>query len=163
MSAAQARAVKPFVCSAGIGDHLDAGAVDLGQGLIFLLIGAARYRRLAVAHVGRREEADLLPVEGHRDAAHGDVEVAVGEPFGQAAPGRGRERDRNAERLGERPGHVDVEAGIFARFPVERGERPIVAARADPQHMALENGLEARAAGAGWSRNRRQKRCDEKR
>ena len=132
-----------FVGAAGIDDDARAGLVDIDDGLILALVGAAGDRRLALAHDRRREHSLLLPVERDRDAAHRDIEIVGFEILHQLRPRRLNEFDLDAERLAKRFRHVDVETGKFRRRLVEIGEGTIVAGHADPQRAALDDVVEA--------------------
>src|SRR5215216_5249262 len=133
---------KAFIGAAGIDDDARAGLVDIGDGLILVLVGAAGDRRLAFAHDRRREHSLLLPVERDRDAAHRDIEIVGFEILHQLWPSRLNELDLDAERLAKRFRHVDVEAAEFRGGLVEIGERLIVAGHADPQRAALDDVVE---------------------
>ena len=105
-----------------------------------------------------RRRSRLGALEGHRDAAHRDVEFAAGEILRERRPTRGDELDLHAERLRQRAGQVDVEAGIFAARLVERGEGRIVAGRADPQscRWRMASRREPQQGGAAIAAKRRQ-------
>ena len=133
------------------------GLVDIGDGLVFALVGAARDRRLAFAHDGRGEHALLLPVERDRDAAHRDIEIVGLKILHQLRPGGVNILDLDAERLAQRLRHIDVEAAEFRRRLVERTKRQIVAGQTDAQGAAFEDLVEAGGL-LGMRRGRNQKK-----
>ncbi len=141
-------AIELLVGAAGVGDDVDLGPVNRRQCLIFAFVDAAGNRRLAVAHIGRREIGVLLTLQRHRYAAHADVERTRVEIARHVAPARRDELDLHAERRPERLRGVDVEAGIG---PVRRalGEGRIIARRADAQRPTREDVVEARLRRGG--------------
>ena len=137
-----AKTGETLIGAAGIDDHARARPVDIGDGLVFALVGAARDRRLALAHNGRGEQTLLLSVEGDRHAAHRDIEIVGFKVLHQFRPGSVDILDLDPERLAQCLRHIDVEPPEFRCFLVQRTERQIIAGQTDAQRAALNNLVE---------------------
>src|SRR6185437_3289909 len=135
-----------LVGAAGIDDDARRRLVDAGERRVFVLFGAARDRRLAVDQIGDAEDALLLPLQADRDTAHRRVELAGGEVAHQVGPGGLDDLELDAERLGQRFRHVDVDALEFLARRIEEGEGLVVAGGADAQHAAGDDLVEQAAA-----------------
>ena len=123
-------------------DQAHRGLVDLFHRLVALEVLAAHQGNLAVHAQGLAEEGLLLALQGHRDAADGDVALLALEVRHQALPGGVDPLHPDPEALGQGLGQADVDA-LVVPVVAQVAVGLVVAGGADRQVTAFQHLVQA--------------------
>ncbi|MNY11418.1 hypothetical protein D3C86_1444460 [compost metagenome] len=134
-----------FVGAAGRFDQAYRRLVDLLYGLVRRLLFAAHQWNFAVDIQGGAEEGFFLALQRDRDPADRDVAFARQHVGHQGFPGGLHPLDLDAEAVGQRAGHGDVDSRVFAVIGLG-GIRFVVARGTDAQLALLDDGVQVRWA-----------------
>ncbi len=127
------------------------GVVEVGEGLDLASLVLAKDYGLPDHDIGVGEVDAQVALGSDGHAAHDDVELVGQERGDDAIPGGVDELHLHAHLLGDHLGQIHVKADVLALL-VGHLEGLIAGVETDPQHAALQHGIQG--GGRGWGRGR---------